>query len=105
MQEIAEFLVEYLSADALGILSTRHLVVSSIHGPNHENAYRLAGHIAEAVDFPKTGILPTIPNDIPIREYPDFMEKNDQKQFICDKALGVMYRQIFRVHQLHVDWT
>jgi RNA-dependent RNA polymerase len=105
MKEIAEFLIEYLCADALGILSTRHLAIASIHGPSHQNACRLAKHIAEAVDFPKTGILPTIPNDISVREYPDFMERNGRKQFECDKALGVMYRQIRQVYELHLDWT
>lgn len=100
--DVADFLIEFLSGDALGILSTRHLALSSDLGPNHENSLRLAKSISEAVDFPKTGVLPVIPRGISLKAYPDFMEKQGFEVFVCNTALGMMYREMKDVFEIHL---
>lgn len=104
MKEVAEFLLEYLTGDTVGILSNWHLALSSVHGLHHDDSLRLARQISIATDFPKTGILPTIPTDIRVGNYPDFMEKKDKPQFECQRALGVMYRQVREVCEIHSHW-
>lgn len=104
MVEIADFLLQYLSSDSLGILSNRHLACCALHGPSHDDAIRLARAISDAVDFPKTGILAKIPEGIFIPEYPDFMETRHKKLFVSDSSLGAMYRQVKEVWQIHSSW-
>lgn len=104
MVEIADFLIQYLSSDSLGILSNRHLACCALYGPSHDHAIRLARAISDAVDFPKTGILPKIPEGIIVPEYPDFMETRNKKLFTSDSSLGVMYRQVKEVWQIHSSW-
>ena len=73
MTEIAEFLLEYLKGDLVGRLSNWHLAISSRHGLKHAHSLQLARQISIATDFPKTGVLPSIPADVRVKEYPDFM--------------------------------
>ncbi|CAF1214667.1 unnamed protein product [Rotaria sordida] len=101
MMEIADFLFKYLSSDSLGALSNRHLACCTLYGPSHENSCRLAQIISEAVDFPKTGILPKQPRDINIDQYPDFMENKYKHSFESHSSIGIMYRQVKEVWEIH----
>jgi len=104
MNEIADFIFKYLSSDSLGLLSKRHLACCAIHGPNDAKSCQLARIISEAVDFPKTGVLPKVPNDIKIDKYPDFMEVKNNPFFESQSSLGVMYRQVKEVWEIHSNW-
>ena len=88
MKNIAEFLVKYLSSDAVGPLSNRHLAWSDSEGPMHPNSLKLARAIAQAVDFPKTGVLPRVPSNITSNPYPDFME-NKYKPSYASKSPSI----------------
>lgn len=104
MYHIADFLFKYLSSDSLGVLSNRHLACCTLHNPSHPDSLRLAEIISEAVDFPKTGVLPKNPKDIKISHYPDFMENKHKEQFVSNSSIGTMYRQVKDVWQIHSKW-
>jgi RNA-dependent RNA polymerase len=101
MIEIAAFLFKYLSSDSLGALSNRHLACCALYGANDPNSCKLAKIISEAVDFPKTGVLPKNPKDIKLDQYPDFMENKFKESFESNSSLGIMYRQVKEVCQIH----
>lgn len=105
MIEIADFIFKYLSSDSLGLLSRRHLACCAINGPSHAISCELARIISDVVDFPKTGVLPNNLNDIKIDKYPDFMEVKKKPVFESQTSLGVMYRQIKEVWQMHSIWV
>src|SRR5256885_2129860 len=42
IHDIANFLFKYLSSDALGVLSNRHLACCAIYNPSDPNSLRLA---------------------------------------------------------------
>lgn len=104
MNEIAQFLFTYLSSDSLGLLSKRHLAWCAKHGPNHATSVQLARAISDAVDFPKTGVLPKVSSDTKLKEYPDFMEVENEPSFESQTSLGVMYRQSKEVWEIHSKW-
>jgi len=104
MYHIADFLFKYLSSDSLGVLSNRHLACCTLYNPSHPDSLRLAEIISEAVDFPKTGVLPKNPKNIQIKEYPDFMENKYKESFVSNSSIGSMYRQVKDVWQIHSKW-
>ena len=101
MSVMADFLYKYLSSDSLGALSNRHLACCATHGPNHEYSLQLAEVISQAVDFPKTGVLPKNPKHIKLDQYPDFMENKFKDSFVSQSSIGSMYRQIKNVWEIH----
>jgi RNA-dependent RNA polymerase len=72
-----------------------------VYKPNHKHSLCLAEIISQAVDFPKTGVLPKIPKHIKIKQYPDFMENKHKESFESDSSIGTMYRQVKEVWKLH----
>jgi RNA-dependent RNA polymerase len=101
MREIANFLFKYLSSDALGVLSNRHLACCALYGADHDYSKLLAKIISEAVDFPKTGVLPKNPTHIKLEKYPDFMENKYKESFESNISIGTMYRQVKEVCKVH----
>ncbi|UJR36496.1 hypothetical protein I4U23_029217 [Adineta vaga] len=101
---IADFLYKYVTSDALGVLSNRHLACCASRGVNHDDSKQLAENISQAVDFPKTGILPQNPKNIKIDQYPDFMENKHKPSFESESSIGCMYREAKQVWTLHSDW-
>jgi RNA-dependent RNA polymerase len=104
LQVIADFLFKYLSSDSLGVLSNRHLACCALHKPDHEYSVCLAEIISQAVDFPKTGVLPKNPTHFKINKYPDFMENKHKESFESDSSIGTMYRQVKEVWNIHSTW-
>jgi RNA-dependent RNA polymerase len=100
---IADFLFKYLSSDSLGKLSNLHLACCARYGVNHSYSRRLAKIISEAVDFPKTGVLPKNPTDIKLEKYPDFMENKFKESFESNSSIGTMYRQVKEVWEIHSE--
>ena len=101
MEVIADFLFKYLSSDSLGALSNRHLACCAANGPGHQHSLTLASVISQAVDFPKTGVLPKIPKNIKLQKYPDYMENKFKDSFVSESSIGSMYRQIKQVWEMH----
>ncbi|KAF9874428.1 RNA-dependent RNA polymerase [Colletotrichum karsti] len=75
-EDMANWFVDFMKSDCLGLIATRHLVVSDQDekGTVGQDCLTLAGLHSTAVDFSKTGI-PVNPRDIPKapRFRPDFL--------------------------------
>lgn len=48
---------------------------------------------SDAVDFPKTGKIPQIDDDLRPKSYPDFMMKCDKQIYTSTKIIGQLFRQ------------
>ena len=85
--------------DALGRVAHMHLALCDIleDGACDPLAIDLAKSQSVAVDFPKTGIIPTVPlkakMTVKDNGHPDFMEKSG-KSYVSEKLLGKLYRRV-----------
>ncbi|KAF4415615.1 RNA-directed RNA polymerase [Fusarium acutatum] len=75
-QDIADFFVNFMRTDILGMIATRHVVLADYYeeGTTHPYCISLAGMHSTAVDFSKTGIpvdVKALPRNPPFR--PDFL--------------------------------
>jgi hypothetical protein len=105
MDDVAEFLIDYMANDFLGELCNAHLAWADLELATSPRCIELARDIAAVVDYPKTGVNPV--NDEKRRElkaprYPDFMEK-EIRTYSSRKVLGKMYRQARCAYDLHVQ--
>ncbi|KAG5661047.1 hypothetical protein KAF25_002690 [Fusarium avenaceum] len=75
-QDIADFFIEFMRTDILGMIATRHVILADYHpeGTTHPDCIDLAALHSTAVDFSKTGIpvdFKSLPKNPPFR--PDFL--------------------------------
>lgn len=93
--DMTKFLMDYIRSDQLGIIDNAHKAHADKEpdGVESEKCLLLAQAHHLAVDAPKTGCWPTLhPQDIKVKQYPDFMMKNDKPSYKSDKVLGNLYR-------------
>ncbi|KAF5208272.1 RNA-dependent RNA polymerase [Thalictrum thalictroides] len=95
-EDIIDFFVKNMVNEKLGTICHAHVVHAdrSEYGALDKNCIRLAELAAIAVDFPKTGKIVTMPQDLKPKVYPDFMGKEDFRSYKSDKILGRLYRKI-----------
>ncbi|KAF8969863.1 RNA dependent RNA polymerase-domain-containing protein [Flammula alnicola] len=105
VEDICDFVVEYINSDILGLLSDRLLVIAdqSSLGMHDENCIQLAELCSQAVDYPKQGTPPEIEgNQLPrtlIRCKPDWhaaevVSPRQTDYYESSKALGFLFRSI-----------
>lgn len=93
---VAEYFEENMKNDCLGRVANMHLALCDMlnNGACDEIALRLAESQSVAVDFPKTGILPKVPQaaigKVVDKGYPDFMREDG---YPSNKVLGGLFRQ------------
>jgi hypothetical protein len=65
-KDIADFFIDFMRTDILGVIATRHVVLADYHdsGTTHDDCIALAELHSTAVDFSKTGI-PVNVKDLP----------------------------------------
>ena len=82
--------------ESLGPICNAHVVHADLSedGAFDEKCLKLAELAATAVDFPKTGIIVTMPPHLRPKLYPDFMGKEDYQSYKSTKILGRLYRLI-----------
>jgi RNA-dependent RNA polymerase len=105
VEDICDFIVEYINSDVLGLLSVRHLIIAdqSKLGTLDPSCMRLAELCSQAVDYPKNGIPvdidnPPIPRTL-IRCKPDWqaaevVNPRGTDYYTSSRALGELYRGI-----------
>ncbi|KAI0033365.1 RNA-directed RNA polymerase 2 [Vararia minispora EC-137] len=107
MNDVADFVVEYINSDVLGIIASNWLIIADQstvepHGVYDEDCQRLAQLHSLAVDYQKSG-NPVPLQDIPrlkFREKPDWSapETVDVEQsgryYESNRALGRLFRDI-----------
>ena len=96
---LANSYCQVISNQLLGVISHYHLAISDLkeEGARDELAIDLSKLASLAVDAPKTGIFPTIPDKasrlIRDKGYPDFMEKTENTSYPSEKLLGDLYHE------------
>ncbi|KAG6509953.1 probable RNA-dependent RNA polymerase 1 [Zingiber officinale] len=96
IEEVMEYFTNYIVNDSLGIIANAHTVFadkSKLKAECHE-CLKLAKLFSIAVDFPKTGVPAEIPPTLQVKEYPDFMEKQDRVTYESKGIIGKLYRAI-----------
>uniref|UniRef100_A0A0A9F2B6 RNA-dependent RNA polymerase n=1 Tax=Arundo donax TaxID=35708 RepID=A0A0A9F2B6_ARUDO len=97
-EEIQKHFVDYMINDALGIISTAHLIHAD-HDPlkaRSPECLQLAALHSMAVDFAKTGAPAEMPRALRPREFPDFIERWEKPMYISNGVLGKLYREALR---------
>ena len=95
---LSEAYHKVVSNDSLGIISHYHLSIcdQQPQGARDALSIELAKAASLAVDSPKTGVIPEIPNEarrlIAEHGYPDFMQKSECTSYVSSKLLGEFYR-------------
>ncbi|KZT57170.1 RdRP-domain-containing protein [Calocera cornea HHB12733] len=110
IDDVVEFIIDYINNDLVGRLATEHLILADQHpdGVNYANCHQLTQLYALALDFMKTGTpidhdaIPKLLNDMK----PDYLQREHQagnrstKFYPSQRALGHMYRE----PELQVDF-
>lgn len=96
IEEVEKYFVNYILNDSLGIISNAHTVFADKEPLKARSAacLELARLFSIAVDFPKTGVPAVIPPNLHVKEYPDFMEKQDKVSYISEGVIGKLFREI-----------
>ncbi|KAF7311432.1 RNA-dependent RNA polymerase [Mycena kentingensis (nom. inval.)] len=105
IDDIADFVVDYINSDVLGLLSDRLLIIAdqSKDGMNDKNCQYLADLCSKAVDYPKQGIAVDLDEKplprLLLRCKPDWhaseaISPHETDYYTSDKALGRMFRAI-----------
>jgi RNA-dependent RNA polymerase len=98
MQEIQKHFVSYMINDALGVISTAHLIHAD-RDPlkaRSPECLQLAALHSMAVDFAKSGAPAEMPRALRPREFPDFLERWEKPMYISNGVLGKLYRAALR---------
>ncbi|CAA6663598.1 unnamed protein product [Spirodela intermedia] len=94
--DIVDFFLKSMVNENLGQICHAHVVHAdrSPVGAMDEKCLQLAELAAQAVDFPKTGKVVTMPRELRPKLYPDFMEKPHHLSYCSEKILGILYRKM-----------
>lgn len=95
VDHIKKFMVDFIANDQLGTIANAHVAHSDSkpEGVCDELCVRLAYIFSMAVDFPKTGYVPTFPKEARVEKWPDFMQKTTQQSYVSEKVIGRMFRK------------
>ncbi|KAH9835627.1 RNA dependent RNA polymerase-domain-containing protein [Rhodofomes roseus] len=103
MEDVADFVADYISSDTLGIIAMNWLMTAdrSSEGIFDEICLELAGLHSIAVDYPKTG-NPVLPAAIPplgMKKKPDWHApethtNNRSRYYESQRAIGKLFRAI-----------
>ncbi|XVF43431.1 hypothetical protein PTKIN_Ptkin02bG0039600 [Pterospermum kingtungense] len=96
IEEVEEYFANYMVNDSLGIIANAHTVFAD-RKPGKamsSECLELAKLFSIAVDFPKTGVPAEIPQELRVKEYPDFMEKPDKPTYQSHSVIGKLFREV-----------
>ncbi|XVF03028.1 hypothetical protein REPUB_Repub04eG0225200 [Reevesia pubescens] len=96
MEEVEEYFTNYIVNDSLGIISNAHTVYADRQPRKamSSECLELAKLFSIAVDFPKIGVPAEIPQELRVKEYPDFMEKPDKPTYHSYNVIGKLFREV-----------
>ncbi|KAG8901071.1 hypothetical protein FRC00_009255 [Tulasnella sp. 408] len=101
VKDIAEFVIEYMTHDTLGLIGVNHLRLADQRpeGVLDKDCLRYAKLHSDAVDYPKTGKAVTIdgmpkPSYIPDWYCPESSDPKNGDYYESDRALGVLFRAL-----------
>ncbi len=93
--DIQRFMVDFIANDQLGTIANAHVVHvdQKPDGVKNELCVLLAYIFSMAVDFPKTGFIPTFPSEAKVTTWPDFMQKTGRPSYSSEKVIGKLFRK------------
>jgi len=93
--DMITFLGRYVESDQLGVIANAHLVHADAQKDHifSKQCLDLSHKHSDAVDFPKTGCLVTIPFELRPRGYPRYMHKRDKPIYRSNHVLAGLYNQ------------
>ena len=93
--DMIAFLGRYIESDQLGVIANAHLVHADAQNRHifSKQCLDLAQKHSDAVDFPKTGCLVTIPFELRPQSYPRYMQKRDKPIYRSNHVLAALYDQ------------
>ncbi|OMO98990.1 RNA-dependent RNA polymerase, eukaryotic-type [Corchorus capsularis] len=96
IEEVHEYFTNYIVNDSLGIIANAHTVFADRESTKamSSKCIELAKLFSIAVDFPKTGVPAEIPQELRVKEYPDFMEKPDKPTYKSYSVIGKLFREV-----------
>ncbi|KAI9452162.1 RdRP-domain-containing protein [Russula earlei] len=104
VEDICDFVVEYINSDVMGLLANRHIIIAdqSTDGVFDSRCIALAAMCSQAVDYAKNGTPVDLQNNLPrplIKYKPDWEKKEvtggrEVDYYESDRALGLLYRKI-----------
>ncbi|KAI0253582.1 RNA dependent RNA polymerase-domain-containing protein [Lactifluus subvellereus] len=104
VDDICDFIVEYINSDVMGLLADRHIIIAdqSKDGVFDERCMKLAELCSKAVDYPKNGKRVELRNNLPktlTKFKPDWHKAEvtgarDLDYYVSDRALGHLFREI-----------
>lgn len=100
IEDVIEFFVKFIESDQLGRLANAHQAFADQDSVLSEICKKIALAFSYAVDFPKTGYVAELPEEMKQQSisYPDFMQKSG-KSYISKKIIGQMYRKCKSIFQ------
>lgn len=101
VQDIIEFLANYIQIDNLDAIANSYLVMADLetYGIFSSSCIELANMYSEAVNFLKFGNIPSFQKYRSLEKYPYFMTKSGTPQFIFSKVLGKLHSRCQLFHQ------
>jgi len=103
IDDVADFVVEYINSDILGLIAIQHLIIAdqSRHGVLDFSCMKLAELHSQAVDYPKCGI-PVLISEVPHFLFPakpdwkagETGDANTGDYYESRRAVGYLYRAI-----------
>ncbi|KAI9462500.1 RdRP-domain-containing protein [Lactarius psammicola] len=102
MDDVADFVVDYISSDILGMVAINWLLIADLHDIFHEDCQKLCQIHSNAVDYPKSG-TPVAPNTVPKPRSdhkpdwhaPETVNLDESINFYqSQKAIGRLFRAI-----------
>ncbi|PCH36046.1 hypothetical protein WOLCODRAFT_91813 [Wolfiporia cocos MD-104 SS10] len=103
MEDVADFIAEYITSDTVGIIANRWRIIAdqSSHGVFDRKCYRLAKLHSDAVDYPKSG-TPVAHHLIPDQLFsakpdwsaPETISPNAVDYYPSPRAIGHLFRAI-----------
>jgi len=104
VDDICDFIVEFINSDVMGLLADRHILIAdqSKDGVFDERCMKLAELCSKAVDYAKNGKRVDLRGNLPkplINFKPDWHKAEvtgarDLDYYVSDRALGELFRKI-----------
>lgn len=100
VQDIIEFLANYIQIDNLDAIANSYLVMADLetYGIFSSSCIELANMYSEAVNFLKFGNIPSFQKYRSLEKYPYFMRKGGTPRFIFSKVLGKLHSRCRLFH-------
>lgn len=93
-----DFFAEYINSEKLGTIDNSHLVHADKNMAlcaNSRVCKKLAFYHGKAVDYGKTGDMPTVPRNLLANWFPSYMRQHG-KVYESKSILGKLYKQSLR---------